>query len=81
MQQVASELNKQEPRGFTRSDFVIVCGGSVSQYVFHLKEFIWSVSTDDGETEALRTLLQSCAQDSTLQLRWVPCESPQTSFI
>lgn len=72
---------EQEPRGITRSNFLILRSRSISQDVLHLQEFVWSISTDDGKAEALQTFLQRCAQNGPLQLRWVPCKSPQTNFI
>lgn len=44
--------------------------------IFDLKELIRSVSSDDGEPEALGAFSKRSLQDTALQLRWVSREAP-----
>lgn len=54
-----------------------MCSRPVRKHVFDLKKLIWSVSSNDGEPEALGAFSKCCLQDGTLQLGRVSCEAPQ----
>lgn len=52
-------------------------GRPIRKDVFHLKELVGSVSSNDGEPEALGAFSERRLQDGALQLRRISREAPR----
>lgn len=55
-----------------------MCRRPIRKDVFDLEELIGTVSSDDGEPEALEAFSKCCLQDGALQLRRITCEASHT---
>lgn len=64
----------------TRRHLVVVGSGAVAEHVFHLQKLICAVTSNNGESKSLGTLLQRCVVHLTLQLVGVCSEAKPTSL-